>query len=66
MVGPSNQASKQASKQANIHTHGCNEVTLVWGSLRLAPTTGEEWAGSLHAANEADTKGLAKVLQKPS
>jgi len=25
------------SKQANIHTHGCNEVTLVWGSLRLAP-----------------------------
>jgi len=28
----------QASKQANIHTHGCNEVTLVWGSLRrLAP-----------------------------
>ena len=33
VVGP----SKQASKQANIHTHGCNEVTLVWGSLRLAP-----------------------------
>ena len=32
MVGP----SKQASQQANIHTHGCNEVTLVWGSLRLA------------------------------
>ena len=29
--------SKQASKQANIHTHRCNEVTLVWGSLRLAP-----------------------------
>jgi len=27
------------SKQANIHTHGCNEVTLVWGSLRLAPIT---------------------------
>ena len=31
MVGP--------SKQANIHTHGLNEVTLVWGSLRLTPTT---------------------------
>jgi len=31
------QASKQASKQANVHTHRCNEVTLVWGSLRLAP-----------------------------
>jgi len=29
--------SVQASKQASIHTHGCNEVTLVWGSLRLAP-----------------------------
>ena len=33
MVGP----SKQASKQANIHTHMHNAVTLVWGSLRLAP-----------------------------
>ena len=31
------QASKQASKQANIHTHVYNVVTLVWGSLRLAP-----------------------------
>jgi len=31
--------SVQANKQANIHTHGCNEVTLVWGSLRLAPIT---------------------------
>jgi len=29
--------SVQASKQASEHTHGCNEVTLVWGSLRLAP-----------------------------
>ena len=26
-----------ASKQASIHTHFCNAVTLVWGSLRLAP-----------------------------
>jgi len=32
VVGP----NKQASKQANIHMHRCNEVTLVWGSLRLA------------------------------
>ena len=24
-------------KQANIHTHMCNAVMLVWGSLRLAP-----------------------------
>ena len=30
------QANKQASKQANIHTHVPNAVTLVWGSLRLA------------------------------
>ena len=30
-------ASKQASKQANIHSHMRNAVTLVWGSLRLAP-----------------------------
>ena len=29
--------SKQASKQASIYTHVHNEVTLVWGSLRLAP-----------------------------
>ena len=25
------------SKQANIHTHKCNETTPVWGSLRLTP-----------------------------
>ena len=29
--------SKQASKQASIHKHVCNEVMVVWGSLRLAP-----------------------------
>ena len=27
------------SKQASIHMHVCNEVTLVWGSLRLTPIT---------------------------
>ena len=27
-----------ASKQASIHTQVRNAVTLVWGSLRLAPT----------------------------
>ena len=37
--GRSKQASKQASNQANIQTHVCNAVTLVWGSLRLAPIT---------------------------
>ena len=33
------QLKKQASKQANIHTRVRNEVTLVWGWLRLAPIT---------------------------
>ena len=39
--------SKQANKQADIHTHVSkssqhrNAVTLVWGSLRLAPTKTE-------------------------
>ena len=28
---------KQASKQTYIHTTSVNAVTLVWGSLRLAP-----------------------------
>jgi len=27
------------SKQADIHTTSANAVTLVWGSLRLAPIT---------------------------
>jgi len=32
--------SVQASMQASIDTHVCNEVTLVWGSLRLTPIKG--------------------------
>ena len=31
--------SVHASKHTSIHTDARNEVTLVWGSLRLAPTT---------------------------
>ena len=31
--------SVHASKHTSIHTHARNEVTLVWGSLRLAPTS---------------------------
>ena len=31
--------SVHASKHTSIHTHARNEVTLVWGSLRLAPIT---------------------------
>ena len=30
-------ARKQTSKQASIHMHVRNAVTLVWGSLRLTP-----------------------------
>ena len=26
-----------ASKQTSIHTHVCNAVMLMWGSLKLAP-----------------------------
>jgi len=37
VVGP-NKATKQASK--HTHTHTCNAVMLVWGSLRLVQTTG--------------------------
>ena len=29
--------SVHASKRTSIHTHVRNEVTLVWGSLRLVP-----------------------------
>ena len=28
---------KQTDRQTYIHTHVCNAVTLVWGSLRLTP-----------------------------
>ena len=31
--------SKQTNKPTSIHTRVCNVVTLVWGSLRLVPTT---------------------------
>ena len=30
---------RKASKQASIHMHVCNAVTLVWGSFRLSPMT---------------------------
>jgi len=33
--------SKQESKQTYTHTHVHNELTLVWGSLRLAPISKE-------------------------
>ena len=37
------QASKQASKQADIHRTFTNAVTLVCGSLRLAPINLTVW-----------------------
>jgi len=33
------QASKEASKQANVHTHGCNEVTPGSASPQLYHST---------------------------
>ena len=52
MVGPSKQASK--------HTHAeCNEITLVWGSLRLAPIK-----GSVSLKNGGCSP--LKVQQRPS
>jgi len=50
------QANKQASNQANIHTHGCNEVTLVWGSLRLAPIMIVNWSIQIHKNKEVRMK----------
>jgi len=35
--------SGRSKHQANIHTHRCNEVMLVWGSLRLAPIKHLSW-----------------------
>ena len=32
-------ANRQTDRHTYIHTHMRNEVTLVWGSLRLAPIT---------------------------
>ena len=47
--------SKQASKQAYIHTHVRTEVTLVWGSLRLAPMNKASDLNSSAKALELDT-----------
>jgi len=48
------------SKQANIHTHGCNEVTLVWGSLRLAPIT-SQLAGKAYKDSDYTLKGRSRT-----
>ena len=64
--------SVQASKQTNIHTHVRNEVTLVWGSLRLAPITmGCVWTASktfvqawcLWKASREDAGACAPTVQ---
>ena len=47
-------ASKQASKQANIHTHVRNAVPLVWGSLRLAP---------IKTVNAVSSSGVVVTLE---
>ena len=33
------QTDRETDRQTDIHMHVCNAVTLVWGSLRLAPTS---------------------------
>ena len=40
-----------ASKQASIHTHMCNAVTLVWDSLRLAPIKLPQFISTLKLAS---------------
>ena len=44
--------SKQANKQANIHMHVRNEVTLVWGLLRLAPMTAQHIVAGFHSLSQ--------------
>ena len=41
-------ANRQTDRHTYIHTHMRNEVTLVWGSLRLAPTTKLEGLRTTH------------------
>ena len=49
-----------ASKQASIHMHVHNTVTLVWGSLRLAPIR------SLNVKTQMDKMYIIKSLQDGS
>ena len=42
-----------ANRQTYIHTHVRNAVTLVWGSLRLAPTILIHVARLLHIIRES-------------
>ena len=53
------QAIKQASKQASLHTHVCNAVMLVWGSLRLTPSIDCNVLRSCEATS--DILNLAKL-----
>ena len=58
-------------KQASIHTLSVNAITLVWGSLRLAPTSGKTAAGEhypvynntmTHANSGYSGSGVVKTL----
>ena len=55
--------SKQASKQANKHTHArAQTVTLVWGSLRLAPIN--QFVRSAPEQPAVDGRSVAAVTNK--
>ena len=52
--------SVHASKHTSIHTHARNEVTLVWGSLRLAPITHVAFLGPTQKLSPSSCRlGLA-------
>ena len=54
--------SVQTNKQTSIHTRVRNAVTLVWGSLRLAPITVGHWPKSAHTARLAAYSTQRSVL----
>jgi len=54
----------QASKQASIHMHVRYAVTLVWGSLRLAPTTSVPY--HVHLQEAWRPEGLQRPCGQPS
>ena len=51
-----------ANKQASIHTHMRNAVTLVWGLLRLPTIT----SGNVELPGEGGGGGLSKQCMQSS
>ena len=53
-------------KQTDIHTHVHNAVTLVWGSLRLAPISDSDYISWFcHKLKLASSPGLSQILFRP-